>query len=238
MKKVLFILLFFKLIIGVGQEVQIDTLLINPTQKEWEDFKFPIIRIENEKLAKVINEDLKERFLGNEYSEFPIEKAIIEWADENIVYLDFEITYNKNGILSLNISTEGCGAYCTNWTVYYNYSTITGDFFMPEDIIKISEIKDKINRDKKFQYLRAKQELDELFAEPDSGLDKEQYDWALREYKSCEEAFEIEEIAIYEDYLQIIYDCHLPHAIRSLEPQIELKYNYQDISDYLKIEIN
>lgn len=238
MKKVLFILLLFKLIIGVGQEVQIDTLLINPTQKEWEGFKFPIIRIENEKLAKAINEDLKERFLGNEYSEFPIEKAIIEWADENIVYLDFEITYNKNGILSLNISAEGCGAYCTNWTVYYNYSTITGDFFMPEDIIKISEIKDKINRDKKFQYLRAKQELDELFAEPDSGLDKEQYDWALREYKSCEEAFEIEEIAIYEDYLQIIYDCHLPHAIRSLEPQIELKYNYQDISDYLKIEIN
>src|SRR5690606_19235844 len=122
------ILLLFKLIIGVGQEVQIDTLLINPTQKEWEDFKFPIIRIENEKLAKAINEDLKRRFLGEEFSEFPIEKAIIEWANENIVYLDFEITYNKNGILSLNISTEGCGAYCTNWTVYYNYSTITGDF--------------------------------------------------------------------------------------------------------------
>lgn len=238
MKKVLFILLLFKLIIGVGQEVQIDTLFINPTQKRWEDFKFPIIRVENERVSKVINEDLKERFFGSEYSEFPIEKTIIEWGDENITYLDFEITYNKNGILSLNISTEGCGAYCTNWTAYYNYSTITGDFFMPEDIIKISEIKDKINGNKKSQFLKAKQELDELFAEPNSGLDKEQYDWALREYKSCEEAFEITEIALYKDYLEIIYNCHLPRAIRNLEPQIELKYNYQDISDYLKIEIN
>src|SRR5690606_40099572 len=118
-------------------------------------------------------EDLKERFLGNEYSEFPIEKAIIEWANENIVYLDFEITYNKNGILSLNISTEGCGAYCTNWTVYYNYSTITGDFFMPEDIIKISEIKDKINGNKKSQFLKAKQELDELFRSEERRVGKE-----------------------------------------------------------------
>ena len=224
-----------------GQTTQIDTLFLPRKEKfstiQSEKLKFPIIKTGNQKVDSLINFDLKNRFTNNEYIALSTKEALLEFAGDQMVYLGFEVTYNQDGMLSLNISAEGCGAYCTSWTGYYNYSTQTGKFLTLEDIIDTSsKFKTKVLADKDKQYELQRQELKEMLLDKTADLNRETYDWALEEYNNCDNAFELKTFALHKEYLEIIAQCYLPHAIRNLTPIIELKYNYTDIKRHLKIK--
>ena len=137
-------------IAAFGQNVQIDTLIVklkvSDSFKELQSdrMNFPIIKTGNKEIDSLINFDLKNKFTSNEYPTDSIDSTLIKWADDQIIDIDFKVTYNKNGILSINISAEGCGAYCSYWTEYFNYSTVTGktlDFSEIIDTTKKSIIK-------------------------------------------------------------------------------------------------
>ena len=238
MKTITTLLLLFQLT-SFGQAVQIDTLLI-PKKEKLTDFqadklKFPIVKTTSRKIDSLINFDLKNRLTNNEFEGLPIDATIIKWADDQLIFLNFEVTYNDNGILSLNISAEGCGAYCTGWTEYYNYSTITGELLTLNEIVDAEKLKPKVIADKNNQYDEQRRELKKILLDKNSGLDNEGYEWALEYYNSCELAFELESFAIHKAYFEIIERCDLPNAIKSLTPVIELKYDYNDIREYLKL---
>ncbi len=87
------------------------------------------------KFDNIINKDLKNRFTNHEFVDLLTDSTIIKWADEQVIYLDFEETYIKNGLISLNLSADGCGAYWTGWTDYFTYNYITGQFLTIDQII-------------------------------------------------------------------------------------------------------
>ena len=70
-------------------------------------------------------------------------------------------------------------------------------------------------------------------AKDDPELNKNIYDWALEYYKECDASFNLNSFMLNADYLEIIDNCDMPHAIRNLTPVIELKYKYSDIKAYL-----
>jgi hypothetical protein len=219
-----------------GQSVRIDTLLLPRIEKSTSNsnpFKFPEIRTGNQNIDKKINAQLKRDCFSDGNGGLKPES---EWVDESLFYIDFEVTFNKKGVLSLNISMESCGAYCTNWTNYYNYSALTGEQLSINDIIDFSDnFKHRIINDKDLQFLKQKEELEVMRHDTHSGLDEESFKWALENYQNCQESFEINEFALYNDYLQIIYECHLPRMIQNLNPVIVLKYKFEDLKN-LKIE--
>jgi hypothetical protein len=49
---------------------------------------------------------------------------------------DFEASRNDGRVLTINISAEGCGAYCENYDVDYNFDARTGRLLALEDLIR------------------------------------------------------------------------------------------------------
>lgn len=75
-----------------------------------------------------------------------------------------------------------------------------------------------------------------MINDKDSGLDDSTYEWTLENYENCEKNSSLESFAIYNDHLEIIEDCYLPNAIKSLTPIIELKYFFTEFGKELKIK--
>lgn len=199
--------------------------------------RFPLVKTGDPQLDKAINTDLKNRFTNNEYPELSTYAKIMKWADEQIAYLNFDVTYIKNGLISLNITAEGCGAYCTVWTDYYTYNYRTGQFLTLDQVIDTTgSFNARVVADKDRQYERQKKELKEMLLDSNADLDEDTYKWALEHYNECDSAFTLRSFALHRDHLEIIERCYLPNAIKNLTPTIVLKYEYTDIEKDLKIK--
>lgn len=222
------------------QEVQIDTLKIKLNDQVSESgFKeinyYPFIRSGNTKIDSLINYDLKNKVTQEDSLDKNIQASLNQWASYGLVFFDFKINYNKNGILSLRIDGEGCGAYCTNWSNYYNYSTITGQALELSDIVELIHLKDDIIKKKNEQYQINREKLKKQLDE-DDGLDLSDYNFILERYNECSKNFELNQFALFPDHLEIIENCYLPHALSPSSPIINIEYKLSDIEEYLKIK--
>lgn len=227
--------------IAFGQDVQIDTFRLKKSERfndiQSEKMNFPIIRSGNTEIDSLINYDLKNRFTRNEYTTEKLDSTLLKWAGDQIIFLDFHVTYNQNGILSINVSAEGCGAYCSSWTDYFNYSTLNGEWLNISDVIEnVEEFKSTVYKYIKEQYAEQKQLLKEMLNDPDLGFDETTFKWALEYYEECKKNYDLESFAIYNDRLEIIEDCYLPNAIKNLTPIIELNYIFSKFGEDLKIK--
>ncbi len=223
-----------------GQKISVDTLFVPRINKfsnvQNVKLKFPVIRTGNLKVDKKINTDLINRFTDNEYPELSTDSTLIKWTD-GIIYLDFQVTYIKNGLISLNIIAEGCGAYCTSWRDYFTYNYLTGQHVTIDQVIDTTgHFKNQVISEKNRQYEQQKKELKEMWLDKNAELDEDTYNWVLEQYENCEKEFTLNSFALYSDYLEIIEKCYLPNAIKNLTPIIELKYKYVDIKKDLKIK--
>ena len=237
MTRILTIIILLLTIQSIGQTAKIDTLFFqvdeNSEYSNAQKLKFPIIRTGNKKADLLITADLRDKVTNNEYPNLKTDSALIKWGKGIMTELNFEVTYNQKGILSLNIYFEGCGAHCSDYTYYFNYSLITGSSLSLNDIVDTTDsFRNIVYTDLHRQYETQKNELKKLLT---NAPDETSYTWALGNYKSCEEDFHLTTFALYPDSLEIIEHCYLPHAIQNLAPVIELKYKYADIKEYLKI---
>ncbi len=233
----IFLLTFW--LTSFGQEIKVDTLIItkieDSTNIQNQKLKFPVLKTGNLQIDTALNMDLKNRFTNNAYPDISSDSALIRFS-EGIVYLDFEVTYIKNGLISLNINAESYGAYSTEWTEFFTYNYLTGQFVTIDQIIDTSgHFKSLVVNDKNIQYEQQKKELKELYLDKNDELHLWTYMVALELYESCEKKFTIKSFALHTDYLEIIENCSLPNIIKNLTPIIVLKYNYVDIKKDLKI---
>ena len=224
----------------LGQKVTVDTLFVSRKEKfsnsQGENLKYPIIRTGNQNIDKVINRDMKVRFTRYDNQDISLDSAFSNWT-EKIIFLDFEVTYLKNGLISLNINSEGCGAYCSNWTDYFTYNYTTGEYLTINRIIDTTgEFRGLVITDKDKQYERKSLELKEILTDDDGDFEKDTYDMVIEYYKDCSSTFQFNSFALHDDYLEIIETCFLPNVIKSMRPLIELKYKYTDIKKYLRIK--
>lgn len=224
----------------IGQQIKIDTLKVKLsdqiTESGFEENNYyPLIKTGDKKIDSLINFDLKNKVSYNEFPNENIESTLNKWAAYGLVFLDFKVNYNKNGILSLRIDGEGCSAYCTHWSNYYNYSTITGQVLELSDIVDLAYLKQDIIKKKNEQYQRNRERLKKQLAE-DDGLYESEYNLILERYNECDNDFEINQFALFKDHIEIIENCYLPHIFTPSTPIIEIQYKLSDIKDYLKIK--
>ncbi len=239
MKTYLTYIIIFISLFSFGQSAIIDTLVLPDANLFGEQhyMSYPLIKTGNIKVDSLINIDLRNKYTDNKYETESIDSSLIKWGHDGITDLNFEVTYNKNGIISLNISAEGCGAYCSYWTEYYNYSTITGNPLTLDSIVNLKNLlSEKINNDKNEQFQKCFYELKEGIKENEAEIDSATYKIALEYYQNCFNSFNPNNFSLNTDFLEIIVDCYLPNVMKNLSPVIELKYRYSEIINYLIIK--
>jgi hypothetical protein len=128
-----------------AQQVSVKTIKeTNPKFKDRNN-TFPLVEIANDsKIAGDINEYLQKDFLDVNDS-FGPQRNIFERInpgnnDEDphptLSDITFETKCNKNRLLSLAISANGCGAYCEDFTSYYTFDIKNGNRLWLDTLIK------------------------------------------------------------------------------------------------------
>ncbi len=239
---VLISLILFTGFSAIGQSVLFDTFYLKSggqfEELQTEPMRFPVVKTGNKKVDSLINADIVLRFLDGEWKGEHPSQQLEEWAGEQIVYLDFDVTYNQWGVLSLNISAEGCGAYCSGWTKYFNYKIADGQRLEIGDVIDATgELLEVIRQDWSNQFLKYKEELREALNDPDGEVDEETYQFVLEEIEPCLQELRLDRFSIFPDRLLIIEHCSVPNSIKNLTPLIEISYPLKDISKYLKMQL-
>lgn len=225
-----------------AQSAQIDTFqfTVSPFgDKDYlETLYYPVISTGKADVDNRINLDLKNRLTSNEFPDDPMDSTIIKWASDGIDYLNFTVTYNQNNIISLTIHAEGCGAYCTGWSSYFNYSLNTGKWLSIADIIDTTgAFRKTVYSQKDLQFTGARLQLDAWRTDPDWKLDDYTFETVMEYYDDCDASFYLNDYALFPEYLQIIKECWLPHVLQTLEPFIELKFPYDHLGSYLKVRL-
>jgi hypothetical protein len=239
MKKLLLIFFFSQVFNTYCQSAIIDTLYLPKSTHFIEIAKqpiYPIINTGNKNIDSLINYDIKNRFTHYEYQLESIDSTLIKFLGNGIVYMDFEVTYNKNGIISFKIITEGCEAYCITWTDHFNYSTKTGEKLLITSILndKDGSFTNLVITQKDNQFIEQKKILKEWLITNE--IDSLTYQETLLYYDKCSESLDLDNFSLQENSLEIILSCYLPHFMRPLIPLIELKYLFTDIDKYLIID--
>jgi hypothetical protein len=162
-----------------------------------------------------------------------LKSGLISQINDGLTDVSYEVSYNKNNILSLNIYIEGSGGnHIAFYTTYLNFDLINGKEITLSNLIKkekIDSFKNKVFLDRKDSLNKYKQEEFNLIKE--KIIDSSDYQWIvgrLDEENIMDENF-AETFSLSDEGIEIIEPIEFPSAIRSQEPTFHLKYPFTSI---------
>ena len=223
-----------------GQNVTFREIKLTPNSRYYKTKEktiiYPIVVTNNKKVESLINSQIKNEVFTPDDENQSIHKTLDENIKEyGLSNLSYEVTYKGNGLLSFNIFSEGCGAYCSPRRTYFNFDLKTGKELSIADLIVENKLDSfyKIVFADKVKYLREYKE-EELNMFKQGEVDSTTYDWALEQVDSnCIKDVRLEDFSFSSSNLEINDTCEFPHAIRSQQPTYELKYTYAFLSAFL-----
>lgn len=194
---------------------------------------YPVVITGNKAVNKQINDKIRNEMLGEEVTN--VKQALIEQTQEGLINMSYEVTYKKNGILSMNIYGEGCGAYCSGRYTYFNFDLSTGKSLSIYDLLaenKIDSFRNLVFSDK-VKALNKYKEQEKNNAAKD--VDSITVIWAIEQVdENCITNVKLDNFSLSAFAIEIKDRCEFPHAIRSQEPDYELKYPYRFVLPFLK----
>ena len=197
---------------------------------------FPVVTTRNPKIDKLINTQIKKDVFEPDDENQSLKKLLLENINEyGLTDVSYEITYNNHNFLSFSIFSQGCGAYCSSSTTYFNFDLATGKKVSIDDVIlksKIDSFKNVVQSDKINILNKYKIEEKGLIGSDD--IDSSAYEWIISEVdNNCINQISLETFSVSGNSLEILDPCEFPHVIRSQEPAIELKYTFSSIEKFL-----
>lgn len=149
--------------------------------------------------------------------------------------MSYEVMYNKNGVLSLEIDWVVEAAYPNPSEAYFNFDVRTGKTIGINDVINDSlfeKFQAKVFSDKIDSLKEYTSSLKSQLAHKE--IDSEAYQWAMEEIDSnCINSIDLSNFSLSQTGIKIIDPCEFPHAIRGLSPGYELRYSYRFLQPYL-----
>ena len=229
------------------------------------EIKFPVIKTGYFELDSSINTDLKKRFTKTESKNLSTDSILIDWANKRMFGLEYEVTSTKNGFISFNITPhiklDLSAHIISTYTDYYTYDLKTGKYVEFNEIIDIpSDFQKRLNSDKLKQFDIQKEKLEkelelyleiyeqqELMMHHNTNVPPFYYPdykgmWRkseLEDYSKCKDYLDMISFALHSDSLEIIFKCcdSNDRDIFNQNPVIKLKYNYEDLREYLKVKL-
>lgn len=203
---------------------------------------YPVIVTKNEAASRLINKEIKRRILDSDdegNAKISAGKALLKMAQTGLSDLTYTITYNRNGILSLNIYQMVEVAYPHSSYDYFNFDSRTGKVLKIEDILKramIEQFRSMVYADKLDSLKRYKE--DELKSHLMSkDIDSTVYQSALDIInEDCIGTASLDDFSISLTGIEIFDQCEFPHFLTHLQPGYKLKYSYRLMEPYVRAE--
>ncbi len=213
---------------------------MHPVRKT-EEYVFPLIKAKSSTISDRINNTLCSDFLDVDRRK--IKKSIFEniWPGGENNYgllsdISFEVLQNSNRIFGISISAEGCGAYCEEFTRYYNFDLQTGKQFFLEDLLTADGKKlllESINKQKKETLEHKIRLAKETLRRKGSSLseeDKEYYEEMIEVYSNCLErkqsSFEYAQFSLQQKTLAVFTGRCSAHVNRNVDELGDFEFGF------------
>ena len=242
MKSILTIFIFFPICI-YSQKATFKEIRLRPLPKFYKTddstINYPLVIISNQVVSKLINDQIRDALFIEPDKKNSTKTELKKWIADGLTDMSYEISLNKNGLLSMTVNSQACGAYCSSSTVYLNFDLITGKRLKAEDLIidgNLVQFKKIVFSDK--QSALKKYKAEELKSLLDKEIDSVDYQWAIEEVDSnCINQIDVEQFKLSVEEIQIMDECEFPHAIQAIEPDYELKYPLKQIKKFIRPEL-
>lgn len=158
--------------------------------------------------------------------DFTIEEELkdLQWLFE----ADFEVNYNANGILSIELRMEGAAAYPDTVTKKLNIDTVRGIRLFPKDVFRnLNALASLVKRKQSAEIASAKRSI---MNDPDAmGMDLDRM-FARANFRVAElNAFQVTERGV-----TFYYDYGFPHAVKALEPDGIYQFTWREMRPFIK----
>lgn len=229
------LLTLFFILLSLGQSVSV---VANPLDSAGH-YSIPIVKTGNPQVDSIINKKLITSVAGDEkeYDAFRVSgMTLLQWLEQDGVFtnIGFEVTYNTPNLLSMSMNYEGCGAYCSNSTAYFNFKTGTGEDVKLSHIVDTNLFLPLLREERKTQYRAYYNELEDYIIDEPS--EESNIEWAKSSAQQFADlSFDVNRFVVTPTQIIIIDDFEPPHAIRCYSPIIELEFNLDEIQGMLKL---
>ena len=171
-----------------------------------------------------------------------VEDEFIEMMDSfHSFEINHEITYNKNGILSILYSIYICSGNCDYTQLPLVYSLDNGKKLKINSILDTTSlyrnvIKKEINK----QY---QENINRIIIQDEeyntcSESEHEFYNqYLIPKYKSCMSDFKLDEFCIYNNEITFLSDCFFSSAEKQYRPDLDFSFSFEEIKAYLKVNL-
>ena len=200
---------------------------------------YPIISTNNPNVSKLINDEIKVQILNADKENPDVLKNLNALRNDGLTDLSYEVTFNKNYVLSFSIYTqESGGSHLVDNTTYFNFDLKTGKQLSLSDLIvqsKINSFQRQGSSDKLDSLNKHKKEELNLFLQNE--VDSLTYKWVIEEINAnCTTQLDLKDFLLSNTYIEIVDRCQFPYAIRSQEPYYHLRYSFKSVQPILSSE--
>lgn len=216
--------------VGMAQSVVVTTKKVTYTRpKPIVDFKktftvnYPKVRAANRTISAKIESALSyEKVFGVDIAE---EQNDTQWLED----ADFEVVYNRNGLLSVALSIGGTGAYPDGSTKHIVVDTRTGNRVLPGEVfVYTGGLVDKLNQMQKKEIAAAIKEIkaNRDYEEPNPEQLFETANFRVDNLKG---------FSISAKGVTFYYDYGFPHVIQALAPDGTYMLTWAELKPYIRV---
>ena len=142
---------------------------------------------------------------------------------------DYEVGYNRNGVLSIALTVDGSGAYPSGYTTHKVVDLKTGRRVQPSDVFK--DLPGLLKQLRKAKDKEVAQAIIDIKKDPENA---EPHPEALFKEHAKYNPLKLNDFSVGEKGVIFFYDYGFPHVIEALQPPGEFVFTWKQLKPYIK----
>ena len=238
------IFIIFQIVFSVlskinSQTAKVDFITLDSTINNSKfHISYPVIFSGDLLIDNTINQSLVNNILQSSNT---VEDEFIEMMNSfHSFEINHEITYNKNGILSILYSIYICSGNCNYTQLPIVYSLDNGKKLKINSILDTSLHQNVLKKEINKQYQENINRIILLDKQCNTCSESEHefYDqYLIPKYKNCMSDFKLDEFCIYNNEITFFSDCFFSYAEKQYRPDLDFSFSFEEIKAYLKVNL-
>ena len=239
------IFIIFQIVFSVlskinSQTAKVDFITLDSTINNSKfHISYPVIFSGDLLIDSTINQSLVNNILQSSNT---VKDEFIEMMNSfHSFEINHEITYNKNGILSILYSIYICSGNCEYTQLPIVYSLINGRKLEINSILDTTNLYQNIIKkeiEKQYQENINRIIKEDIECNQCSESEHEFYNnYVITKYKSCMSEFTFDEFCIHNNEITFFSDCFFSSAEKQYRPDLDLSFSFEKIKAYLKVNL-
>ena len=238
------IFIIFQIVFSVlskinSQTAKVDFIILDSTINNSKfHISYPVIFSGDLLIDSTINQSLVNNILQSSNT---VEDEFIEMMNSfHSFEINHEITYNKNGILSILYSIYICSGNCDYTQLPIVYSLDNGKKLKINSILDTSLHQNVLKKEINIQYQENINRIILLDKQCNTCFESEHefYDqYLIPKYKNCMSDFKLDEFCVYNNEITFFSDFFFSSAEKQYRPDLDFSFSFEEIKAYLKVNL-